>query len=433
MVVSLPPGSAESPPRTSRAHAGASVAAATPVTRLARRALDRRLSCLEDACLVIDEAGDRRVFGPPDAELCATLEVHDPRFYAAIARRGGIGAAEAWMDGHWTSDDLTAVIRVLARNAGLDKLDRGAARLVRPGLKLVHSLRRNHRRGARRNIAAHYDLGNEFFALFLDPTLTYSCGVFERDDMTLEEAQVAKYERLCRKLQLRPGDRVLEIGSGWGGFAIHAARNHGCHVTSATISRRQHELARKRVAETGLEDRVEILLSDYRDLDGTFDKLVSIEMIEAVGARHLDTFFRVCSERLRPDGVMGLQAILVPDQDWKSSIRNVDFIKRYIFPGGQLVSLGAIGRCLASQTDLRFHHLEDITPHYARTLLRWRDSMRENLDQMRNLGLDDAFLRMWEYYLCYCAGGFSERAIQAAQVVLAKAGARPPAVLGSLA
>jgi cyclopropane-fatty-acyl-phospholipid synthase len=225
---------------------------------------------------------------------------------------------------------------------------------------------------------------------------------------------------------------VLEIGSGWGGFAIHAARHHGCHVTSATISREQHELARKRVAEAGLEERVEIVFSDYRDLEGSFDKLVSIEMIEAVGAEHLDSFFRVCSERLRPDGVMGLQAILVPDQDWKNSIRSVDFIQRYIFPGGQLVSVGAIARCLASQTDLRFHHLEDITPHYAQTLLRWRDSMRENLDEMRSLGLDDTFLRMWEYYLCYCAGGFTERAIQVAQIVLAKAGARPPAVLDSL-
>ncbi len=424
--VSLPPGSAESLPRTSGARPGA------PLARLTRRALEHRLSSLEGACLVVEEAGERRVFGPPDAELRATLNVLDPRFYTAVARRGGVGAAEAWMDGFWTSDDLTAVIRVLARNAGMNKLDRGTARLVRPGLKLLHTLRRNHRRGARRNIAAHYDLGNDFFALFLDPSLTYSCAVFEHDDMTLEEAQRAKYERLCRKLQLRPGDEVLEIGGGWGGFAIHAARHHGCHVTSTTISREQYELARKRVAEAGLEDRVEILFSDYRDLEGTFDKLVSIEMIEAVGAKHLDSFFRVCSERLRPDGMMGLQAILVRDQDWKNSIRNVDFIKRYIFPGGQLVSLGAITRCLASQTDLRFHHLEDITPHYVQTLVRWRDSMRENLDAMRGLGLDDSFLRMWEYYFCYCAGGFTERAIQAAQVVLAKAGSRPPAVLGSL-
>jgi cyclopropane-fatty-acyl-phospholipid synthase len=403
------------------------------MTRVARRALLSRLEGIEDAILVLEDADGSHRFGPRESDLEARIDVHDPRFYAAVARRGSVGAAEAYMDGHWSSEDLPAVIRVLARNAGLSQVDRGITRLIQPGLKLLHTLRRNHRRGARRNIAAHYDLGNDFFSLFLDPSLTYSSAVFERGDMSLEEAQAAKYERLCRKLELRPGDRVLEIGGGWGGFALHAASRHGCHVTSATISREQYELSRKRVAQAGLQDRVDIVFRDYRDLEGTFDKLVSIEMIEAVGTRHLPDFFRVCSERLRPDGLMALQAILVPDQDWRSSTRNVDFVKRYIFPGGQLVSLGAMSRCIAEKTDLRIIHLEDITSHYAETLLRWRRALHERLDDVRALGLDDVFLRMWDFYFCYCSGGFTERAILGNQIVFSKARARREPVLGALA
>jgi cyclopropane-fatty-acyl-phospholipid synthase len=226
---------------------------------------------------------------------------------------------------------------------------------------------------------------------------------------------------------------VLEIGSGWGGFAIHAARNHGCRVTATTISREQCELARQRVADAGLADRVEVRLEDYRDSRGSYDKLVSIEMIEAVGHRNLDSFFRVCGERLRPDGAMLLQAITVPDRGFESSKRNVDFIKRYIFPGGQVVSLGAMSRCIAEKTDLRIIHLEDITSHYAETLLRWRRALHERLDDVRALGLDDAFLRMWDFYFCYCSGGFAERAILANQIVFSKARARREPVLGALA
>lgn len=403
------------------------------IERAARRALLSRLEGIEDAILVLEDADGPHRFGPHESDLEARIDVHDPRFYIAVARRGSVGAGESYMDGHWSSEDLPAVIRVLARNAGLGQVDRGITRLIQPGLKLLHALRRNHRRGARRNIAAHYDLGNDFFSLFLDPSLTYSSAVFERSDMSLEEAQTAKYERLCRKLELKPGDRVLEIGGGWGGFALHAASLHGCHVTSATISREQYELSRKRVAQAGLEDRVDILFCDYRDLEGTFDKLVSIEMIEAVGARHLPDFFRVCSERLRSGGLMALQAILVPDQEWKASVRNVDFVKRYIFPGGQVVSLGAISRSIAEKTDLRIIHLEDITSHYAETLLRWRRALHGRLDDVRALGLDDVFLRMWDFYFCYCSGGFAERAILGNQIVFSKARARREPMLGALA
>jgi cyclopropane-fatty-acyl-phospholipid synthase len=338
------------------------------------------------------------------------------------------------MEGWWSCDDLTSLVRIISANRDAQRtLERGAARLARPPLRLLHALRSNTRRGSRRNITAHYELGNAFFELFLDPTLTYSCGIFEHEDATMEEASRAKYERVCQKLRLGPEDHVVEIGSGWGGFAIHAAGTRGCRVTTTTISRKQYELARKRVHEAGLSDRVELLLRDYRDLRGTYDKLVSIEMIEAVGHRYFDTFFRVCSERLKPDGIMLLQAITIPDQRFEESKRSVEFIKRYIFPGGQLISNGAVCTCLARVSDLRLTHLEDITAHYAETLRHWHTRMSENLERMRDLGLADRFLRMWEFYLCYCEGGFRERAIGVAQMLMEKPEVRRAPVLGQLA
>ena len=248
----------------------------------------------------------------------------------------------------------------------------------------------------------------------------------------MEEASNAKYERACQKLRLEGGDHVLEIGSGWGGFAIYAARNYGCRVTTTTISKRQHEVARRRVEEAGVSDRVQVLFEDYRELRGEYDKLVSIEMIEAVGHRYLGEFFRVCSERLRPDGVMFLQAITVNEQDLAEHYRSVDFIKRYIFPGGELVSVGALSAAAARQTDLRLTHVEDQTPHYAETLRRWRRQMKANLAQIKSLGLDETFLRMWEFYLCYCEGGFEERAIGLVQAVFEKPATRRASLLGEL-
>jgi cyclopropane-fatty-acyl-phospholipid synthase len=297
---------------------------------------------------------------------------------------------------------------------------------------MFHALRRNTKSGSQRNIAAHYDLGNEFFQLFLDPTLTYSSGIFETPKATMEEASIAKYERLCQKLRLGSEDHVLEIGTGWGGFALHAAGRHGCRVTTTTISRSQYQLACKRVEQAGLADRIEVLLEDYRDLSGSYDKLVSIEMIEAVGHEQLETFFDVCGERLKPDGVMVLQGITVPDKDFEAHVRSIDFIKRYIFPGGELVSVGAMNDAASRASGLRLTHLEDLTPHYAETLRRWRSRMFENLPRMRDLGLDDRFLRMWEFYLYYCEGGFEERSIGLVQAVFENPGARRAPVLGSL-
>jgi cyclopropane-fatty-acyl-phospholipid synthase len=399
--------------------------------RFARSAVLDRLGRIRDGRIVVSDGGKQEELGDRDSELRAELVVQKPAFYRSVALRGVLGGAESYMDGHWSSPTLTALLQIIARNReALEGMEKGAVRLFRPGLRLLHALRRNSRRGARRNITAHYDLGNEFFALFLDPTLTYSCGVFEHPDASMEEASIAKYDRICRALELGPDDRVLEIGGGWGGFALHAASRYGCHVTTATISREQHDLALERIAEAGLADRIEVLLEDYRDLRGSYEKLVSIEMIEAVGHRHLDSYFQICSERLRTNGMMLLEAITVSDGDYTRSIRSVDFVKRYIFPGGQLVSVGAICRSLARATDLRLTHLEDITPHYAETLRRWREKMHENLNRIRDLGLTDQFLRMWEFYLCYCEAGFRERANGVCQILLEKPGSRRASLVG---
>jgi cyclopropane-fatty-acyl-phospholipid synthase len=398
---------------------------------LARRVLSA-FEGVTEGQLAIEDGATRRVFGTPGRGPDARVVVRDERFWRALALRGALGGAEAYRAGWWSSDDLVGVVRVLARNArAFGALERRAG-LARPALRLLHWLRDNHRRGSRRNVAAHYDLGNEFFATFLDPTLTYSSAIFEHPGATLEEAQRAKYERICRKLGLTERHHVLEIGTGWGGFAIHAAKTRGCRVTTTTISRAQLALAKERVAAAGLSDRVVLLDADYRDLTGTYDRLVSIEMIEAVGHRHLPRFFEVCSERLAPDGALALQAILVREQDWERSLRSVDFVKRYVFPGGQLVSLGAIAAALARGTDLHVTHYEDITPHYAETLRRWRERFLAARESHRALGLSEEFLRTWDYYLAYCDGAFRERANAAAQIVMEKPAARRGALLGAL-
>jgi cyclopropane-fatty-acyl-phospholipid synthase len=406
----------------------------SPLDRWARKLVRTRLAGLRAGSLKLVDRGEIEHYGRNDAALRATVYVEDPRFYRTLALRGSLGGAEAYIDGHWQTDDLTAVVRILAVDQqALTGLDLGVTRLIRPSLALVHALRRNTRAGSRRNIAAHYDLGNDFFELFLDPTLTYSSGIFESEDVSMEQASIAKNERICRKLRIGPEDHVLEIGTGWGGFALHAASRHGCRVTTTTISRRQQELACRRVSEAGLADRIDVWLEDYRDLRGSYDKLVSIEMIEAVGHAHLERFFRTCGERLRHDGAMLLQAITIPDQDYRAHKRSVDFIKRYIFPGGELVSVGAANGAAARASDLRLSHLEDLTPHYAETLRRWRRRMYENLPRMRAMGLADRFLRMWEFYLCYCEGGFEERQIGVVQALFEKPGARREPVLGRMA
>ena len=391
--------------------------------QIARRSVLSLLTQLKHGRMTILEGNHRYLFGQKSdvTSLQAEVSVYHPHFYSRILFGGSIGAAEAYMEGLWSADDLTAVMRILALNrqtAGI--MEKGPVRLMAAFYKLYHSARKNTKVGSRKNILAHYDLGNDFYSLFLDNTMTYSCGIFEHEQSTLEDAAVAKYDRICKKLRLHPGDQVVEIGTGWGGFAFHAAQNYGVQVTTTTISDEQHAFAEKRFRKAGLEDRVSLLKKDYRDLRGKFDKLVSIEMIEAVGHHFYKTFFQTCSSLLRDDGLMALQSITIGDQVFDRHKRSVDFIKRYIFPGSCIPSITAISNAVAGSTDLRLVHLEDITPHYARTLSEWRRRFFTNLEKVRELGYSDTFIRMWEYYLCYCEGGFAERYIGDVQMLFAK-------------
>ena len=372
--------------------------------------------------LPADDGGNHQEFGRcAEDSLTANIEIRDPRFYRHLVFGGSLGAAEAYIRGYWTCDNLVDLVRIFCRNAAASAgLEGGPARILSPLARIGHWLKRNTPSGSRQNIAAHYDLGNEFFSAFLDETMAYSCAIFPCAQSTLHEASVAKFDRICQKLALESNDRVLEIGTGWGGFALHAAREYGCRVTTTTISRKQYEYSRQQVAAAGLSDRVTVLCEDYRALTGSFDKLVSIEMIEAVGHQYFDTFFRVCSERLKPHGMMLLQAIVIPDQRFERYRRSVDFIQRYIFPGGCLPSIGAICQSLGRATDLQLSHLEDITAHYAETLALWRRRFRANLDQVRGLGFSEEFIRTWAFYFCYCEGGFRERAIGDVQILLTK-------------
>lgn len=351
----------------------------------------------------------------------AVIEVSNPSTWTAIATRGSIGAGESYMQGWWKADDLTKVVQILVLNKQvLDGMDSRIVGLVMPVWRLLHRLRRNDVRGSQKNIAAHYDLGNDFFQLFLDPTLMYSSGIFLSKESSLEEASIEKLDRICRKLALGPTDHVVEIGTGWGGFAIHAATKYGGRITTTTISQRQFALASERIQAAGLQDKVTVLLSDYRKLEGSFDKLVSIEMIEAVGNNFLEDYFQTCSRLLKPDGSGVIQAIVIADQQFNSALRNVDFIQKYIFPGSCLPSLTRMAEAMTRATDLRIHDVEDITPHYAETLRHWRQNMFRNISAIRGLGLSDDFIRMWEFYLCYSEGGFRERVIGDVQMMITK-------------
>lgn len=392
---------------------------------LARGAVLALLGKLRHGHLRLLSHGQQWSFGDADSPLQAELEVLDDAAWGLIAGNGSIGAGEAYIHGYWRSPDLALVTRLFVANLEvLDALEGGLARLGRPALRLLHRLNRNSRRGARRNILAHYDLGNALFEQLLDRTMMYSAAQFEHPAQSLEQAQLNKLQRVCEKLELGPDDHLLEIGCGWGSLAIHAAIQHGCRVTTTTLSEAQYTYTRRRVQDLGLERRVTVLRDDYRDLRGSYDKLVSIEMIEAVGHRYLPAYFRQCAALLKPDGLMLLQAITIRDQRYAQARRSVDFIQRYIFPGGALPSLSVMLDTASRQTSLNLVHLEDFGVDYARTLGHWRDNLRQARPALADLGYDDAFQRLWEFYLCYCQGGFEERAIGVAQLLWAAPQAR---------
>jgi cyclopropane-fatty-acyl-phospholipid synthase len=416
----------------------ASPAATRPdwLSRVARKAVLGKFDAISVGTLVVEEDDSTHTFGgDTDADIgTVTVRVRHCHFFVDLAFGGSIGAAEAYMRGDWDCDDLTRLVRLFSRNrSALETLDGGLGQLMEPINNLVHRLHRNTVAGSRRNIAAHYDLSNELFQLFLDPTMMYSAAVFERDDMTLHEASVAKIDRICRKLQLGAGDHLLEIGTGWGGFAIHAAANYGCRVTTTTISKEQYDLACERIHDAGLSDRIQVLLDDYRDLTGQYDKLVSIEMIEAVGHHYYDEYFRTCSRLLKPDGSMVIQAITIDDRQYAAAIKSVDFIQRYIFPGSNIPSLARMAEALRDSTDMKLFHLEDNTEHYARTLQLWNEAFQSRLKDVRGLGFSEEFIRMWEFYFCYCEGGFREHVIGSVQMLFTKPEARRDPLLGSLA
>ncbi|KIV72466.1 MULTISPECIES: SAM-dependent methyltransferase [Pseudomonadaceae] len=400
---------------------------------LLRRLVTSRLAQLRHGQLTVLEDGEEHVYGDPRATLRARIEILDPAAWALVASNGSIGSGEAYVHGYWTTPDLTAVIRVFVANLDvLDDMEGGLALLGRPLLHGLHWLNRNTRAGSQRNISAHYDLGNDLFERMLDPTMMYSAAQYEHPEQSLEAAQLNKLERICQKLRLTPDDHLLEIGSGWGGMAIHAATRFGCKVTSVTLSHEQHAHCQKRIAELGLQDRVEVLLKDYRDLEGRFDKLVSIEMIEAVGHRFLPTYFAQCARLLKDDGLMLLQAITIRDQRYEQARRSVDFIQRYIFPGGALPSVTRMLQVATEASDLNLVHMEDFGTDYARTLRAWHENLARARSELEGLGYDAYFYRLWEFYLCYCEGGFLERAIGTAQLLLAKPGARHAPLLGQL-
>jgi len=394
-----------------------------PFERFLRQQLCHRLSGIQHGQLIIHDPLGVVELGDPSNTVAVNVVVNDLSFYSRVAAQGSVGAGDAYGDGLWSCDDLVWLVRLLVRNRHLlDAMEGGMAWLSGLALRVWHSLNKNTRAGSQRNIAAHYDLGNEFFATFLSADMMYSAAMFQRESDTLEKASKRKLDVICQKLSLLPGQRIVEIGTGWGSFALHAARHYGCHVTTVTISREQHALASQRVVAEGLQDKIEVLLKDYRDLEGQYDKAVSIEMIEAIGAQYLDTYFAQVASLLKPNGQALIQAITIEDHRYEQALGSVDFIKRYVFPGSFIPSINAMLAAKTRASDLALIHLEDFGLSYARTLHAWRTRFLGRLPEIRAQGFDERFIRLWEFYLAYCEGGFLERSIGVCHLLLARPG-----------
>ena len=394
------------------------------MNHLYKKIIHQRLSQIKDAHIIINDGKSINKYGKP-GNLSAKINILDTAFYKNIILGGTIGASESFIRGEWSSPNLTNVIRVLARNTeAQDKLENLFTLLSQPFLKVMHKLNENSVRGSKKNISRHYDLSNDFFSLFLDKNMMYSSAIYKSRKTSLEDASTNKLDVICKKLNLKKTDHVIEIGTGWGGFAIYAAKNYGCKVTTTTISIEQYKFAKQKIKEAGLGKKIKVLLKDYRLLKGQYDKLVSIEMIEAVGYQFYDEYFKIISQLLKNDGEALIQAITIKDQRYSKAIQSVDFIQKYIFPGSCIPSITAIQNSLTSSTDLVINDIRDIGHHYARTLADWRKRFLKNKQEIRKLGFDDKFLRMWLFYFAYCEGGFEEKVISDIHLHITKPGYR---------
>lgn len=392
------------------------------IDKTCRQLTRRLLSHLQHGFLVVKEQGKLvGSYGDSSSSLRAEINVLQPRFYRGLLVGGSIGAAELYIDKVWETGDLTQVIRVFAANLpALDRLESRLGWLTFPINKINHWANRNHKKQAKRNISAHYDLGNELYRRFLDANMQYSSALFVSADDSLEHAQYQKMDRLCKQLELQATDHLLEIGTGWGGLAIFAAKNYGCRVTTTTISEEQYQYAKQRINEEGLSERITLLKEDYRDLTGEYDKLVSVEMIEAVGKRYLPEFFSTCNARLKAGGIMALQAITIADQRYDNYSASVDFIQKHIFPGGFLPSIHLMSQLFQRHTNLVVRNLYDMGKSYAKTLACWRDAFNAKQDELEPLGYDERFSRLWNYYFSYCEGGFLEETVSVVQITATK-------------
>jgi cyclopropane-fatty-acyl-phospholipid synthase len=392
--------------------------------RLARALVFNQLKKIKIGHIVIIEGGNKFSFGKNN-KLNVTVTVHDPRFYGALAFGGSIGVSEAFMQKFWSASDLTKLIRIMAINQNtMDQLEGLFNIFLKPILKCLHYLNQNSIKGSEINIARHYDLGNDFFSLFLDSTMMYSSAVFKNPQDSLYKGSIYKLETICQGLELTSQDHIIEIGSGWGGFAIYAAKHYGCKVTTTTISKEQYKYVRQKIKDLKLSHKITVLLSDYRHLKGQYDKLVSIEMLEAVGYQYYETYFKVCANLLKPQGLAVIQTITIADQRYEKAKRSVDFIQRYIFPGSCIPSITALQNSMTQSSDLRIYSIHDIGIHYARTLALWREAFFKRLKDIKVLGFDDAFIRMWHFYFSYCEGGFQEKVISDIHLKLVKPGYR---------
>ena len=397
----------------------------TFLTSIFKSGLQKKFKNLKTGHISINDGDETFFFGDGSSDEKVSVDIHSQEFYVMTGSGGALGIAEAYVAGYWSSDDVVKLFQIILRNRDiLLSLEKGFAKLVKPINKMIHRGRQNTLKGSKENILAHYDLSNDFYKLWLDPSMTYSCAFFNNDSVTLEEASIEKLDRICRKLDLSEDDSVLEIGTGWGSFSIHAAKNYGCKVTTTTISDAQFDYARSRIEDEGLESKITLINKDYRDLDGKYDKIVSIEMIEAVGYEYIPDYFSKLSSLLNNNGLVALQGITYNDQNFEVYKDSVDFIKKYIFPGSCLISIAQIIDVIKKDTDLAMVDMEDITKHYAVTLNRWRKNFMDVIPKVKEMGYSQAFINMWEFYFLYCEAGFSERNIGDVQMIFAKSGSR---------